>query len=50
MKGLSKEFKEFCRNVKNPYGDGKASDRIVKILEDIKINNELLIKKLTYDV
>ena len=49
-RALSKEFREFCQNVKNPYGDGNASEKIVKILEDLEINQELLIKKLNYEI
>ena len=49
-KGLSKEFKDFCQKVKNPYGDGKAAEKIVTILEELKIDKKLLIKKLTYKV
>jgi len=43
-----KNFKEKVRQCTNPYGDGKASERIVKILSDIKIDEKLLQKKLTY--
>lgn len=50
IKTLSKEFKNNCQNVKNPYGDGNASERIVKILENLKIEKKLLIKTLTYKV
>lgn len=49
-RAISLEFKKICQNVKNPYGDGKASMRIVKILEDLEKNKKLLIKKLTYNV
>ncbi len=49
-KALSSEFKEICERVKNPYGDGNASGRIIEILEELKINKSLLIKKLTYQV
>ena len=49
-KALSKEFRALCNIIKNPYGDGKASERIVKILEDLKIEKKILIKKLTYKV
>ena len=49
-KALSKEFRDLCNIIKNPYGDGKASERIVKILEDLKIEKKILIKKLTYKV
>jgi len=36
------------RKCKNPFGDGKASIRIVKVLSKIKINKKLLNKKITY--
>jgi len=42
------QFKEKVKKCKNPYGDGKASERIVKILSEIEITPELLQKKLTY--
>jgi len=45
------EDKEFIRKVNkcvNPYGDGNTSSKIVKILENIKINNNLLRKRITY--
>ncbi len=50
LKGLSADFVESCNKVKNPYGDGDASNRIVKILEDLELNERLLVKELTYDV
>ena len=42
------EFIERIKNCKNPYGDGKASERIVKVLCEIKLDNKLLQKKITY--
>jgi len=39
-----KKFKEKVRNIKNPWGDGKASERIVNILSSIKICKDLLQK------
>ncbi len=50
IKGLSDEFKSSCKNVKSTYGDGNASPQIVRILEDLEINKNFLIKKLTYNV
>lgn len=50
IKALSKSFKDLCKKVKNPYGNGTASSQIVKILEKIEIDKKLLIKKLTYKV
>lgn len=32
----------------NPYGDGRAADRIVKILRDLEIDDALLRKEMTY--
>lgn len=43
-----KEFREKVRKCKNPYGDGKAAERIVKILAEIEITPSLLQKKITY--
>jgi GDP/UDP-N,N'-diacetylbacillosamine 2-epimerase (hydrolysing) len=50
QKALSADFKKICSTVVNPYGDGTASDKIVKILEDLEITEDFLIKKLTYKV
>ena len=47
-KGLSKYFKESLENMNNPYGDGKSSQRIVNILEEIRIDEKLLFKKIAY--
>ncbi|HJH25393.1 MAG TPA: UDP-N-acetylglucosamine 2-epimerase (hydrolyzing) [Methanophagales archaeon] len=42
------DFKEKVKNCKNPYGDGKAGVRIADILSKIKIDKNLLQKRLTY--
>ena len=42
------DFKEKVKNCKNPYGDGKAGVRIADILSKIKIDTNLLQKKITY--
>lgn len=48
-KALSKEFKEFLnKNCLNPYGDGHSSERILDLLLNTKIDEKLLVKKLTY--
>ncbi|HIP90189.1 MAG TPA: UDP-N-acetylglucosamine 2-epimerase (hydrolyzing) [Candidatus Nanopusillus sp.] len=39
-----RKFKEKVRNIKNPWGDGKASERIVNILSSVKICKDLLQK------
>ena len=42
------DFKEKVRKCKNPYGDGKSSERILKILREIEITPQLLRKQITY--
>lgn len=44
----SPQFKHKLKKSKNVYGDGNASYRIVRILENLKITPELLQKKITY--
>lgn len=39
-------FKIALQNVKNPFGDGNASKRIVEVLKNIQINRNLVEKKL----
>lgn len=43
-----KEFKRGIERCVNPYGDGNASAKIKKVLEEIELNEELLIKRITY--
>ncbi len=45
---LSKEFRQTLADLQNPYGDGKSSKRIVKIIETIPIDEKLLYKNITY--
>lgn len=43
--------KKYIRDIQkcsNPYGDGKSSRKIVKLLETINVNENLLIKDITY--
>lgn len=42
------QYRNSIMNCSNPYGDGRSSDRIAKILSEIPINNALLIKEITY--
>lgn len=43
-----KEFLDLCKSAKNPYGDGKSSKRICKILSEINIDKKLLDKQIIY--
>ena len=44
----SDAFKEKIKNLKNPYGDGKSSKKILDIILKTKIDDKLMFKKLTY--
>ena len=44
---LSDSFKKKIKLMKNPYGDGNSSKKILKILKDTKIDNKLLTKNIT---
>ena len=43
-----KKFLNRVKNCLNPYGDGKASERIVAILRNTEITSDLLRKRITY--
>lgn len=43
-----KVFLKKVKKCKNPYGDGKSSKRIIKILNEMKIDKKILQKKITY--
>jgi GDP/UDP-N,N'-diacetylbacillosamine 2-epimerase (hydrolysing) len=43
----SKEFKDKLRNVKNPYGEGGAAEKIKKILKEVDFTD--ILKKKFYD-
>lgn len=47
-KSLSNKFRETVKNTKSLYGDGNTSEEIVKILENIQIDEKLLKKKLVW--
>ena len=42
------EYRSMVRQCKNPYGDGKSSQRIAEILASVPIDDKLLIKDITY--
>lgn len=43
-----KRFLAKVKSSKNPYGNGRASERIVDMLRSIRIDNRLLQKQMTY--
>ena len=44
----NKFFKLKLKHCKNPYGSGKSSEKIIKIIKKIKINKKLLDKRMIY--
>lgn len=44
----SSSFAKKLNKVKNPYGDGKSSERIINLLLKTEINQKLLQKNITY--
>ncbi|TCO73649.1 UDP-N-acetylglucosamine 2-epimerase [Marinisporobacter balticus] len=48
-KAFSSEFKDQLKNVKNPYGEGIVSDKIVYEIKRQVLNNLIDIKKSFYD-
>jgi len=47
-KAFSEDFRKKLKTVKNPYGDGKSTNRISKILKDCSLDNILM--KSFYDM
>jgi len=46
---ISPQFKQKCFDeCVNPYGDGRSSERILNLIDKIKIDDNLLIKNLTF--
>lgn len=43
-----KSYKSKLKNCKNRFGDGKASQKIVKILKEIELDEKLIQKQITY--
>jgi GDP/UDP-N,N'-diacetylbacillosamine 2-epimerase (hydrolysing) len=47
-KALTKKYRNSLRSLRNPYGDGRSSERIIRILESIPIDEKLLFKRISY--
>lgn len=45
---FDKKYRKIVDHCSNPYGDGKSSARIVKILANQRIDEKLMIKKLEF--
>ncbi len=46
-KAQSREFRESLVGMANPYGDGRAAEKIVEVLTTVPLGRELLIKRHT---
>ncbi len=44
-RAVSDEFKAGLQNLPNPYGDGTAAEKIVKVLTTVELGEKLLVKK-----
>jgi len=49
-KALDAAFREKIKDVKNPYGDGDTSQKIMDIIKDFFINDKIDIKKKFFDL
>jgi len=47
---MDKEFKEACKAVGNPYGDGTASAKIAEKIIEIVKNGRINLKKKFYNL
>lgn len=45
---MQSAFRRRLRGMSNPYGDGRASERIVNLLADVPIDEQLVLKRMTY--
>lgn len=45
---LGKAFRRKVARCRNPYGDGRASERIVRTLRKIRLTDDLIQKQITY--
>ena len=42
---LSPQFRKSIQDLENPYGDGRASDKIVRLLTTVPLGEKLLFKR-----
>jgi len=45
QRAISESFREGLRDLQNPYGDGKASQRIVHVLRTVDLGSQLVVKR-----
>ncbi len=44
-KAISPSFRSLLRNLKNPFGDGRAVSRIIRVIEQSELNETFLLKR-----
>ena len=49
LKAEDLEFRKICQNSKNLFGDGHASEKIIRIVKE-KLNKNIEIEKKFYDL
>lgn len=49
-RALSDDFNSHIKNIKNPYGDGDTSDKIVAIITNFLMKNRIKVQKKFYDL
>ena len=47
---FDEDFKKSLLKIDNPYGDGNSSKKIVDILEKINISDQLIQKRINYEL
>ena len=47
---LTETFKEHCKSVQSPYGDGNAAEKIAKKVLEVVKNKKIDLKKKFYDI
>jgi UDP-hydrolysing UDP-N-acetyl-D-glucosamine 2-epimerase len=47
-RAVSPEFRMSLKAKPNPYGDGRSSQRVIKILSETPVDERLLVKRMTY--
>lgn len=47
---MDASFRESLKDAGNPYGDGRTSEKIMDIVKDFFVNNQIDIKKKFYDI
>jgi UDP-hydrolysing UDP-N-acetyl-D-glucosamine 2-epimerase len=45
---LSPGFRQSLEEIENPYGDGKASHRIIEVLKEVNLGDRLILKKFIH--